>query len=242
MLVAPPLLGWAAAGGGPAGAGAAFALALLGAFLARTPLSALLAAPRDGRAARWLAAYSSAAAAGALALAGVYARWGLFLLAVPAAAALGWTLYNARRRRAMTESNELVGIAGLCLGAPGAFYAASGAWDARAAWVWLLCALFFAGPVFHVKMLVSARAKLPGAAGARRTSLAYHLGAAGAVGAFAAAGAVPAAAAVPFVLSAAKTAWYGARPELKLELKKVGWQEVGWTLVFLGVCGAGYLS
>ncbi|MBI3297236.1 MAG: YwiC-like family protein [Elusimicrobia bacterium] len=244
MLLVPPVLGWAAAGGGPAGAAALFALGTAGAFLLRTPLGVLLESPGHPAARRWVLSCAAAAAAGFGGLAALYGRWGLLLMVPPDGGALAVALRNQRRRRAMSEANELVGIAGLSLGAPAAWYAASGAWEPGAAWLWALCALFFSGPVFHVKMLVSRRAASARGApveaarradGARRLSLAYHGAAAAAVAAAAAGGAVPAGALLPFGASAAKSAWWAARQGPGLELKKVGWQEVGWTALFLAV-------
>lgn len=244
MLAAPAVVGWAAAGGGPAGAGLLFAAALLGAFLTRTPVTALLSDASDARAWRWLAAYSVLGAAGLAGLLGLYGRWGLLWLAVPGAAVFGASLWFTMRRKAMTEAHELLGVAGLALGAPGAAYAATGAWGPDAAWLWTLCALFFSGPVFHVKMLVAGKlASVPAPApGARERaeraagqSAVYHLVTAALVGGGAAWGCLPAAALIPFLGALAKTLYYGSRPGGRLELKKVGWQEVAWTTVFVVV-------
>ena len=251
MLVAPPILGWAVAGGGPAGAGFCFALGAAGAFLARTPLTVLVLAPGDRRALRWLAAYSAAALTGFAGLCLAYGRWPLLLLGIPAAAALAVTLWFHSRRKSMTELNELIGIAGLSLGAPAAVFAARGAWGAEAGWLWVLCALFFSGPVYHVKMLVTRRiAQAPGASAqahlsadaARLLSVGVHGVFFMLVGALAAAGRVPALAVVPFAAVTAKTLWWGLRQGPRLELKKVGWQEIGWTLLFVSLSAAGFSS
>ncbi|TBR17770.1 hypothetical protein EPO15_16200 [bacterium] len=249
MVVAPALVGWAAAGGGSAAVGALFVLALFGAFLARTPLTALVSDPSDPRARRWLAVYSAAAAAGLVGLVAGYGRWGILPLGVPGAAVMAASLWYAARKRAMTEAHELLGVAGLCLGAPGAYYAAAGAWAPEAAWAWALCALFLSGPVFHVKMLVANRiasvpAPAPGAAEradrAAAQSAAYHGAAAAAVLGGVVFGPLPAVAVLPFAGILAKTLYYGAHRGARLELKKVGWQEVGWTLVFVAVSAAGF--
>lgn len=249
MLVAPALVGWIAAGGGPAGAGALFALALFGAFLARTPLTALVADQDDARARAWLVAYGAAAAAGLAGLVVLYGRWGLLPLGAPAAAVLAASLWYAARKRAMTAAHELLGVAGLSLGAPGAHFAATGAWSPEAAWLWALSTLFLSGPVFHVKMLVCNRiASVPSpAAGAGERadraamdSACYHAAALLAVMGAVAAGAVPAPAAAPFLGSLAKTLYYASRRSARLELKRVGWQEVGWTVVFVAASSAGF--
>lgn len=247
ILVAPPVLGWAAAGGGPAGAGVFFAMGLLGAFLLRTPLGA----PTEAGARRWSAAYALLAAAGFGGLGLAYGRWRLSVLGLPGAAALGVTLWNQARRRGMREANELVGIAGLCLGAPAAWFAASGRWEPGAARLWALCALYFAGPVFHVRMLVTRRiAMAPGAPvaargkadAARLGSLVAHAGALAAVAAAGRARLVPDWSVLPFALALAKTAWWGRYQPPRLELKKVGWQELGWTCVFVVLNLRGYAA
>lgn len=249
MLAAPALVGWGAAGGGPAGAGAFFLAALLGAFLTRTPLTALVAAPSDGRALRWLAFYAVCSAAGLWGLLAVYGRWGLLPLGLPAGAVLAASLWFTARRRAMTEAHELIGVAGLSLGAPGAYVAASGAWAPEAAWLWALCTLFLSGPVFHVKMLVLGRvASAPGAleaaviradAAARQSELFHAASAAVVLLAVLAAG-LPALALLPFLGALAKTVYYAHRRGARLELKKVGWQEVVWTVVFVVSSAVGF--
>lgn len=251
MLVAPPLVGWAAAGGGPAGAALFFFLGAAGAFLARTPLTVLVSSPADRRAWRWLTAYSAAALAGFAGLCFGYGRWPILLLGLPAAAALAVTLWFHARRKSMTELNELIGIAGLSLGAPAALFAARGTWGPEAGWLWVLCALFFSGPVYHVKMLVTRRvAMAPGASAqarrnadaARRVSVGVHGAFLALVVALAAAGRVPWLAALPFAAVTAKTVWWGFRQGPRLELKKVGWQEIAWTLVFLAAVASGYAA
>jgi hypothetical protein len=249
MMAAPALVGWAAAGGGPAGAGAFFLLALLGAFLSRTPLTALLATPGDARALRWLAFYAACAAVGLAGLLAVYGRRGLLPLGLPAGAVLAASLWFTARRRAMTEVHELIGVAGLSLAAPGAHVAAVGVWSADAAWLWALCALFLSGPVFHVKMLVLGRvASAPGAPAAAveradaavRQSELFHAASAGAVLLGVLAAGLPWLALVPFLGAWAKTVYYAHRRGARLELKTVGWQEVVWTVVFVAVSAAGF--
>lgn len=251
MVVAPALVGWLAAGGGPSGAAAFFTLALFGAFLARTPLTVLVADQNDARARAWLGAYGAAAAAGLAGLVHFYGRWGLLPLGVPAAAVMAASLWYAARKRAMTEAHELLGVAGLSLGAPGAHFAATGAWSAEAVWLWALSTLFLSGPVFHVKMLVCNRiASVPtpapgaGERADRATieSAVYHGAALLAVIAAVVAEAVPAVAAVPFLGALGKTLYYAARRGARLELKRVGWQEVAWTVVFVVVSSAGFLG
>lgn len=249
MLAAPAVVGWAAAGGGPAGAGVLFAAALLGAFLSRTPVTALCADPRDARAWRWFAACAALGAAGLAGLLGTYGRWGLMWLALPGAAVFVASLWFTVRRKAMTEAHELLGVAGLSLGAPGAAYAATGAWTADSLWLWALCALFFSGPVYHVKMLVAGKlASVPSPAPgalvraerAAAQSASYHIATAALVGGGVAWGCLPAAALIPFLGVLGKTLYYGSRRGGRLELKKVGWQEVAWTAVFVVVSAASF--
>jgi len=151
VLAAPILVGLAAAGGGPAGAVAAFAAAALGAFLIRTPLQSLLSAQPAPGAALWLAGYAALAAAGALPLFFSYARWGLLGFAVPAAILMAMNLRANQKRQTFSFANEIFSILGLCLGAPAAFYAAGGSLPVEAWLAWGLSALYFLGPIFDVK-------------------------------------------------------------------------------------------
>lgn len=145
---------------------------------------------------------------------------------------------NARQavqREDRTIGGEMLAITGLTLTAPAAYYAASGALDVTALWLWALCAVYFASSVFYVKLRVNTIK--PRSDEARRRSwwrcAFYHsfllasllvLALTGGLNLFAFAGFAP-------VL--ARSFWYLARPVRQINLKRVGWLEMVYSLVFL---------
>jgi hypothetical protein len=94
---------------------------------------------------------------------------------------LGGNLYLATRREEMTVGGELLGIAGLALGAPVMYYVAAGAPGVQMLGLWLLSFLYFGGSVFYVKMKVRIHTRQAPPAGllarlyAGRATLVYHI-------------------------------------------------------------------
>ncbi len=141
-------------------------VAAVGFFLTRYPLSILVRRrkrDRDRRAylLRWTAIY-----AGITALSGgwlVFAEglWLLALMGVIGALLVAFNLWLIARKKQMSLTGELTGIAGLALGAPMAYYVASGQLDQTAAILWLLNALYFGGTVFYIKLKVRQQPKQP---------------------------------------------------------------------------------
>ncbi len=248
MLVAPVAAGLAASRGGPPAAVLFFCAAALGGFLLRTPLQVLFFSKQD-RAAAW----ASLALYGALALGGLaplllrYGRLGLLDFALPAGALLAADLLVQRGRRSFGLWSELSGILVLCLGAPAAYYAARGSLGADAWGAWALSALFFSGPVFHVKLAAlqhraASSAGLGGAVSrARRASVLYHGAALAAVALGTVLGRVPALAALPLAAALLKTWRRGAAPPAKTDFRALGYREVGYSVFFALCVSAGYL-
>ena len=69
-----------------------------------------------------------------------------------------WLVY---RKQDMSAYGELAGIAGLALGAPLTYYAASGQLDGTALMLWLVNALYFGGTVFYIKLKVRQQPRVP---------------------------------------------------------------------------------
>ena len=65
------------------------------------------------------------------------------------------------RRQEMSALGELAGILGLALGAPMAYYTASGQLGGTAAALWLVNALYFGGTVFYIKLKVRQQPRSP---------------------------------------------------------------------------------
>ncbi len=246
VLAAPILVGFAAAGGGSWGIVLAFVCAALGGFCLRTPLQALLSPAPPAGAGAWLAVYALLAAAGAGVLFLRYERWSLLAFALPAGAALAFNLRQNLSRKALSLPNEIVGIAALCLGAPAAHYAGGGELSLTSAVVWTISFLYFVGPVFHVKMAAlqhraaSDPACGPALEGMRRRGLAYHGASLGAVGAGALAGLVPWFAVLPFLAALEKNRRRGTARPGKVNFKSLGYQEAGYSVVFVLAVAAGY--
>jgi hypothetical protein len=70
-----------------------------------------------------------------------------------------WWLVD--RRKEMSVTGELAGIFGLALGAPLAYYTASGQLDGTALALWIVNALYFGGTVFYIKLKVRQQPRLP---------------------------------------------------------------------------------
>lgn len=248
VLIAPAAAGFAAAAGGSAAIIFLFSCAALGAFLLRPALQALISTKREP------AAWASGLFYGLLSLCGVvpllffFGRWWLVGLAAPAGGLLAIELFVRRGKPSFSIASELSGIAVLCLSAPAAYYSARGALEADAWFVWMLSALYFSGPVFHVKMAAlqhrasSARALTGEFARMRRRSLAYHFVALIAVVAAAAYSLVPVPTPLPFAISLAKTWRRGELPPAKVDFRRLGYQEVGYSVVFAIVLVLGYLA
>ncbi|MBI5247590.1 MAG: YwiC-like family protein [Elusimicrobia bacterium] len=239
IVLAPLLIGFSAAPGFSPAAAGLFALGALAAFLLRTPLQALLASRDDRRALRWLALYAASATAGFLPLIALMGRPNLLFFAIPAGAMLAANLAATRAGRRFDALNEASGVVTLCLTAPAAYYAASGALDARAWTLWLLCSVFFLGPIFYIKMAALQHraamdaALLPGLARMRRLSLGYHAAALAGVVAWTVCGGLPVLAAVPFALAFAKTAARGGRAPQRADFRALGYMEVAYSALFV---------
>lgn len=165
MLTIPLLLGLALA---PAWHGAALALLLaaLGFFLARYPLAVLVKTRKRATAdkaalRRWAAVYGGLTilAGGWLVL--VQGLWWLAPMGLFGGLLLLFHLWLVAQRQEMSLWGELAGIAGLALGAPMAYYAASGRLDRLAAMLWLINALYFGGTVFYIKLKVRQQPRFP---------------------------------------------------------------------------------
>ena len=74
---------------------------------------------------------------------------------------VAFNLWLASRKQEMSAVGELSGIAGLALGAPLAYYAATGQLDSTAFALWLINALYFGGTVFYIKLKVRQQPREP---------------------------------------------------------------------------------
>jgi hypothetical protein len=70
-------------------------------------------------------------------------------------------LWLVARRQEMSAVGELLGIFGLALGAPMAYYTATGQLDEKAAALWVINALYFGGTTFYIKLKVRQQPRVP---------------------------------------------------------------------------------
>jgi hypothetical protein len=236
MFFIPLLLGLLAAGrfGIP---GLLFLLSATAAFLAREPVMTAWRGWRretpTGRAGR--AAIGCVAVSGAfgLPLVALFGRYWLLPVAAAAGSTVVWHAERAMRGKGRSVIAELFAIAASMLAAPAAVYAATGQWTPG--WeLWALCTGYFLSSVFYVKMRVTS-AHMSGKPAARRARVqctAYHMGLAAALPFIP----VPLGYA-PVILRALHRV---LRPTSELNLKKIGWTEVGYSLWFVMVVCARY--
>jgi hypothetical protein len=162
---------------------------------------------------RWTAALLAGSAACVVPLLFVWKLW--WLAAVGAVAAP-----LAFRKTERSAVMQLIAVAGLTLTAPAAWYAATGKLDYR---LWLLNVLYFAGGVFYVKMHVAtAIARRPAQHAATMT---YY-------GALAVAAAWWWPVGLAFVPVIVRAFVGVARLSPVLRIKRLGWTEVAYSIVF----------
>ena len=162
----------------------------------------------------------------------------LYWLAAAGLSSLALLVINARqavRREDRTIGGEMLAIAGLTMTAPMAYYVARGNLDMTAAWLWALCALYFASSVFYVKLRVysiSARKAEARRQTWRRCAI-YHSFLLAALLVLALTGKLNLFALVAFAPVLTRSFWQLARPATGINLRRVGVLEIIYSVVFL---------
>ncbi len=141
-------------------------LAALSFFLVRHPLALLVKMRKRARAKkahlrRWAAVYGVIIALSGGWLVFVQGLWWLLPMGIFGGLLLLYHLWLVSRRQEMSVVGELAGTFGLALGAPMAYYTASGQLDGLALALWLINALYFGGTVFYIKLKVRQQPRLP---------------------------------------------------------------------------------
>jgi len=142
---------------------------------------------------------------------------------------------QATRREDRTILGEMMAIAGLTMTAPMAYYVAGGEFDQVAIWIWALSALYFISSVFYVKLRVyslSARKEEARRRTFWRCAL-YHSFLLVALVVFAITGKLNLFAIVAFAPVLGRTFWFMARPVNQINLRRLGFLEIAYSLVFL---------
>jgi hypothetical protein len=186
----------------------------------------------------WLAIYAAGAAACLAPLFAVYRMAFLLPFGMAAVCFFALRAFLVREKDDRSLTGELVGTAGLAMVGPTAHAVAVGDVQRVGAMLWLLLALFFASGIFYVRMrirvLLAQRKGAPAVSrGARRSCLVYHALLLVLVPSLAAASLIPWA----MLLAFAPAIWRAAaglrRRDAALNLKRLGWSEVGLTAAFV---------
>mgnify|MGYP001564500596 CR=1 FL=1 len=223
-----------------------FTLAALALFFARYPLTLMVKGTSKDRAMIWEAIYVTVAILAFLPLLFIYHLWWLVLFGIAFALYLGAYLYLAIAKKQRTVWGEMIGISGLSMAAPMAYYVASGAWQAGVLYLWLLSFLYHASSVFYVKLKVSYKT-LPDLALslARKLQMSrgllLYLGMlVVAVVALGLGGQVPTLALLAYLPLLAKAIASAFSPSKVASIRVLGWTEVFHALLFTGLMVAVY--
>lgn len=137
-------------------------ITITGLFLAHEPLSKFSRISRHGVAeglkehwAKWLGIYLSLSLPGACFLIISYRLWYLVPIGIAVGVLLAIHLLLISKKKERKVAGELIGVLGLTATAPVTCYVLSGELSYEAFLLWLLNILFFAGGIFFVKMRVS---------------------------------------------------------------------------------------
>lgn len=167
---------------------------------------------------KWMALLLAASFAAAAPL---FFVWKLWWLAAFSAVAAGLAARPNPRGLAM----QLAAVGGLTLTAPAAWYAATGALDATAFWLWLWNTLYFAGGVLYVRLRIERT-------GPRWAVLGFYAALLLFVLALSAANVVSYRVLLAFAPAATRAAIGVGRLALPLRVKRLGWSEVAHAILF----------
>jgi hypothetical protein len=245
MFYVPFALGWFAAGRGTWPV-LALLLASSAVFLSRESLLFWWRARHYGRdddgAGRALVVYAAVAVLFGLPLIAASGLYGLLGLGALGLAALVGTAELTVRRQGRSAATEFLAIAMSSLNAPSAYYVATGRWADEAVWLWVLCTLYFASSIFYVKLRVQdAHGKRAGdVVRARRRCAAYHSALLIALGTLVFTRSLPLFVFIAFLPVLARAFAQVLLPSRELNLRRIGWLEVSWSLIFLVGAGTGF--
>lgn len=225
--------------------------AMLFLFLARQPLLIAVKAVA-GRRARadlapailWVSAYCLGGALFCVPL--LLGGYGDLARLLPIGAlVLAWHLALVAKRAERQMMIELVGAGALALAAPAAYRVGAGAFDATAAWLWVLCGLQSAAAIVYVYLRLEQRrlSHVPEAPERWRMAR-WALGCQAfnflAVLGLAVYGATPPLAPMAFAAMLIQAVWGAARPAVGARPQAIGVAQVGATVVFALLLIAAY--
>ena len=248
MFLAPLVTGIGAANSLPVLSQTLLALTAFGFFLLRFPLVlAIKARTSDQRthALRWSAVYAALTATFGIAL--VLSAQFVALGALGALGGITLIVYLAlaARRAEMTVAGEWIGIAGLCLGAPAAYLVGNGTLGATAAALYALNVLYFGGTVLYIKFKVREQPRVAAKTfgqklWAGRVTLAYHATVIALVFVCTLMNWIPGLIFFAFILPMCKAFGGVLTRPARLNIRNLGFIELGLTLAFLVIVIAAY--
>jgi hypothetical protein len=214
-------------------------LATTAMFISRESLLVWWRARSRGReasdAGRMLAIYLGLAAAFGLPLILIYELYWLLPIGAIGAALLVVNGKQATNLEERSIGGELLAICGLTLTAPAAWHTASGQWNAQAAWLWLMSALYFAGSVFYIKLRIyrlnprkSAEERQ-----VRQSCAFYHSFLLIGLIILIFAGNLQLFVLIAFAPALLRTFWSLVKPARQVNLMRAGLMEIAYSLVFL---------
>jgi hypothetical protein len=218
-----------------------FIVTVFGFFLLRYPLMLAVksrARPARAQALRWAVIYGAMTGAGGALLLVLSRQLLLVPIGLLGLLSLGFYLGHASRREEMSTLGEWTGIAGLALGAPGAYLILTGTLDATALLLYLFNLLYFGGTVAYVKfkVRVQPRVIIPSGWGPRlwagRVTIAYHAVVILLVALLALIGWAPALAPIAFVPAFCKSVGGVVTRPARLSLRRLGLVELVFTVAF----------
>jgi len=160
--------------------------------------------------------------------------WHLWWLAAFGVVAAALAFRRTERKVAM----QLIAVAGLTLTAPAAWYAATGSLDWPAWRLWVLNFLYFAGGVFYVKLHVAAAIRhkpidcISERLALGTATLSYHAGMSAVLVVFVAMHWISWPVLLAYVTAVIRAVVGVWRLTPTLRIKRLGWTEVAYSLVF----------
>lgn len=213
-------------------------------FLAREPLACLVRqrqrnqpSPKTGFWWKWFWIYATVGVLAGLPLLLVWRFWDLLVPAGIALLVLGAHLIWINRKGERNLGAESLGVAGLCLTGVAATTVLRGRLDGESFQLWLLCAFFFASGLLYVRMRI-ARGVGKNAALATRRVILYHSLLAILLVAGVLARRLSLFVGLAYAPALARAFWPLMNSDSgRLNLKRIGYLEVLYTLLFIVTCG-----
>lgn len=219
-------------------------IAVTALFLSREPMARLLRGTRHGlrpelkeKWGRWLAVTLGAGITASLILILAFRLTGLLWLGIGAFALLGIHTILTLRRQERSIWGELLGVLALTTTGLAAHYVDAGVFGASGWRIWVLSLLYFSSAVFFVKMQIAYFMKPATLAGSRLLNLAYHSFLIGCLIGLWLGSWIPAALAVAYLPILIRATVGSFRFPAKLDIKRLGYLEVCYTVFFVVVAG-----